>query len=287
MVIDVGVPVLVLTSMFVVGTELTAKDFQRVPREPRIIVAATIGQFVLLPLIAWGLVSCFPLQPAIAHGLLLVAACPSGSMANVYSYLARSNVALSVTLTAVSCLAAIFMTPLALAMIQNGATETSRLLVPQGVLARQLIVLLIVPVLSGMGVRRWWPDFTRRHGRTLLRVSVTALALLLLAIIVRESKQFALALPEIAAAAGIFTVLAFAAGYATGWVCGANETDRFSLGMVFVVRNVGIATAIAVTVLGQLEFAVFATAYFLVQMPLLLTAVLMFRRRPVGAAATS
>ncbi|MFO1020056.1 MAG: bile acid:sodium symporter [Planctomycetales bacterium] len=287
MLVDVGVPLLVLTSMFVVGTELTAQDFRRVVREPGTIVVATLAQFLLLPLIAWGLVSCLPMQPAIAQGLLLVATCPSGSMANVYSYLARFNVALSVTLTAVSCLAALVMTPLALAMIQTGVGEANRLSVPQGVLARQLIALLILPVLCGMGLRRWWPDFTQRHGRTLLRISIAALALLLLAIIVRESQQFAGALPEIAAAASLFTVLAFTVGYATGWACGANATNRLSLGMVFVVRNVGIATAIAVTVLGQLEFAVFATAYFLVQVPILLPTVLMFRRAPVGDATTS
>jgi hypothetical protein len=61
----------------------------------------------------------------------------------------------------------------------------------------------------------------------------------------------------------LLTLLAFGAGWATGWARGAGAMDRFTVGMVFVVRNVGIATAIAVTVLGRVEFAVFATAYFL------------------------
>ena len=64
----------------------------------------------------------------------------------------------------------------------------------------------------------------------------------------------------------MLTVLAFGAGWATGWASGAGATERFTVGMVFVVRNVGIATAIAVTALGRVEFAVFATAYFLAQM---------------------
>ena len=67
------------------------------------------------------------------------------------------------------------------------------------------------------------------------------------------------------------------------WAGGAGEMERFSVAMVFVVRNVGVATALAVTVLGRLEFAVFATAYFLSQVPLLLVAVLLYRA--VGAAA--
>jgi BASS family bile acid:Na+ symporter len=80
-VVDAGVPVLVFGAMVVVGMELATEDFRRVARQPRTIVAATVGQFVLLPLIGWLLVGCLSVQPAIAAGLLLVAACPSGALA--------------------------------------------------------------------------------------------------------------------------------------------------------------------------------------------------------------
>jgi BASS family bile acid:Na+ symporter len=86
-VVDGGVPGLVIFAMVVVGMELTIKDFRRVARQPGIFVAATLGQFLFLPVIAWLLVRCLALQPAIAQGVLLVAACPSGGMANVYTYL--------------------------------------------------------------------------------------------------------------------------------------------------------------------------------------------------------
>jgi bile acid:Na+ symporter, BASS family len=276
-VVDAGVPVLVFFAMVVVGMELTADDFRRLGRRPGVVVAATLGQLVLLPVIGWLLVRCLELQPAIARGVLLVAACPSGAMANVYTYLARANVALSVTLTAVSCLAAVLTTPLALAVLQAQLGESNGFPVPFAVLAGQLFLLLVLPVLTGMGIRRRWPDVTRRHGRTLLGFSVAALAALLGFIIVQEAEQFASALTDIAAAAALLTVLAFGTGWAMGRVCGAGATDRFTVGMVFVVRNVGIATAIAVTVLGRIEFAVFATAYFLAQVPILVGAFLVFR----------
>jgi BASS family bile acid:Na+ symporter len=281
-VVDAGVPGLVFFAMVVVGMELTADDFRRVARQPWTVLAATVGQFVLLPCIGWLLVRCLDLQPAIAQGVLLVAACPSGAMANVYVYLARANVALSVTLTAVSCLAAILTTPLALALLQAQDGESTGFPVPFGVLAGQLFVLLVLPVLGGMGIRRRWPDLTKRHGRILLGFSVAALAALLGFVVVQEAEKFASALAGLAAAAGVLTALAFGAGWATGWASGAGATDCFTVGMVFVVRNVGIATAIAVTVLGRVEFAVFATAYFLAQMPILLAAVLVFRCLRVG-----
>jgi len=284
--IDICVPVLVFAAMLVVGMELTADDFRRVARRPGVVVAATLGQLIALPAIAWVLLSVLRLQPSIAQGVLLVAACPSGAMANLYTYLARSNVALSVSLTAVSCLAGLLTTPVALGILQTQMEGTTRLSVPLGPLAGQLTALLILPVLAGMCIRHRWPQVTQRHGRILLGTSVAALALLLAAIIVQESHRFANALPEIAGAASLLTVLAFAAGSATGWVSGANATDRVAVGMVFVVRNVGVATAIAVTVLGRSEFAVFATAYFLTQVPLLLVAALAFRRLAAGQVDT-
>jgi BASS family bile acid:Na+ symporter len=276
-VVDVAVPALVLFAMVVVGMGLTTDDFRGVARRPGMILAATLGQFALLPGIGWLLAHCFTLHPAIAQGVLLVAACPSGTMANVYTHLARANVALSVTLTAVSCLAGILTTPLALAVLQAQDGDSTGFRVPFGVLAGQLFILLVLPVLCGMAIRSRWPDFTRRHARTLLGFGVATLTALLGLVIVQEAEQFASALTDIAAATGVLSVLAFGAGWATGWVVGAGVTDRFTAGMVFVVRNVGIATALAVTALGRVEFAVFATAYFLAQVPILLAVVLGFR----------
>jgi BASS family bile acid:Na+ symporter len=187
-VVDAGVPVLVFSAMVVVGTELTAADFRRVARPPRTVVAATLRQFVLLPVLGWLLVCCLNPQPAIARGLLLVAACPSGGMANVYSYLGRANVALSVTLTAVSCMAAVLTTPVALAALPDPVGESAGCRVPVSVLAGQLGLLLILPVLAGMGIRARWPDLARRHGRTLLGFSLATLAALLGFIIVQEAE---------------------------------------------------------------------------------------------------
>ncbi len=276
-VVDAGVPALVFFAMVVVGMELTAEDFRRVVRQRRTVLAATVGQFIFLPVIGWLLVRCLSLEPAIAAGVLLVASCPSGGMANIYTYLACANVALSVTLTAVSCLAAVLTTSLTLAVLQAQAGESIGFVVPLPMLAGQLFFLLVLPVLIGMGIRRRWPDITWRFGHTLFGVSIAILAALLGFIIVEEAEQFARALADIAVVAPLLTVLAFTAGWAIACASGAGATDRFTVGMVFVVRNVGIATAIAVTVLGRVEFAVFATAYFLAQVPILLAAALVFR----------
>jgi ACR3 family arsenite efflux pump ArsB len=128
-----------------------------------------------------------------------------------------------------------------------------------------------------MGIRRRRPDITRRHGRSLLAFNIAAFGVLLGFIIVKEAEQFAIALTEIAVAASLLTALPFVAGWSAGWASGARVTDRFTVAIVFVIRNVGIATAVAVSVLGKTEFAVFATAYFLIQVPLVVAMILLCR----------
>src|SRR5947209_961245 len=95
-VLDVAVPALVFVAMMVVGLGLTGADFRRVARQPRLVAAATVGQLLVLPLIALVLVRFTGLSPSVEKGMLLVAACPAGSMVNLYAYWARANVALSV-----------------------------------------------------------------------------------------------------------------------------------------------------------------------------------------------
>jgi BASS family bile acid:Na+ symporter len=282
-VVDAGVPALVFFAMVVVGMELTADDFRRLARRPGIVVAATVGQLVLLPVIGWALVQWLGLHVTVARGLLLVAACPSGGMANVYTYLGRANVALSVSLTALSCLAALLSMPLVLAVFEAYIGDAVGFSVPLGTLVGQLFLLLIFPIFTGMAIRRCRPEITARHGRALLAFSIVALVALLALIIAEEAEHFAGALADIAATSTLLTGLAFGAGWATGWMSGAGPADRFTVGMVFVVRNVGVATALAVTVLGRVEFAVFATAYFIAQAPILVVAVLLFRYSRVAA----
>ncbi len=276
-VLDVTIPVLVFWLMFVVGLELSAEDFRRIARRFRIVALATAAQLLLWPLVAVALLATLRPRPYIETGILLVAVCPSGGMANFYTYLGRANLALSVTLTAVSCLAAVLTMPLLLALFKTQLEDPATLTVPIPLMIGQLFVLLILPVLLGMFARRIRPDFPERHGRTLLRLGIVALAALIALVMIQEWEHLLADFIEIALAVGLLTGIMMLTGFVTGWACALGASDRFALAMVLVVRNVGIATAVAVTVLGRIEFAVFATAYFLNQVPILVAALVLFR----------
>lgn len=276
-VLDVVLPVLTFLLMTVVGLELTATDFRRVVRRFWVVALATTAQILLWPLAALALVAALPLKPYIATGILLVAVCPSGNMANLYAFLGRANLALSVTLTAVSCLAAVVTMPVLLALLRGPFGNPAALDIPVPQMIGQLLLLLVLPVLTGVLIRRTWPWIVGKYGRWLLRVGVLALAALIGLVVVQEWGRLLEDFTEILLAVSLLTVIMLTVGWCSGWACALGADDRFSLAMVLVVRNVGIATVVSVTLLGRLEFAVFATAYFLNQVPILVTALLLFR----------
>jgi BASS family bile acid:Na+ symporter len=276
-VLDVTVPILVFWLMVTVGLELTEEDLRRVTRQLRIVLLATAAQVLLWPLVAVALLATLPLKPYIEMGILLVAACPSGGMANFYTYLGRANLALSVTLTAVSCLTAVLTMPLMLALFRTQLDDPALLSAPIPLMMGQLLFLLILPILIGMFVSRARPSLSKRHGRALLRLGIVALAALIAFVVVQEWERLFQDFTEISLTVGVLTTLMLLGGWLVGWACALGARDRFALTMVLVVRNVSIATAVAVTVLGRVEFAVFATAYFLNQVPILLAALVLFR----------
>ena len=277
-VLDIAIPIIAILIMIPVGLDLTPEDFRKVARSPKLVGAALVGQVLLLPLCAIALVQILDLKPHIMNGLLLIAACPAGGLSNCYTYLARAKTALSVSLTAGSCVAALGTMPLVMAAYSL-LGQSLGFEVPALRLIGHVFLMLVLPVLAGMALRRYYPAFAVRHDMTFRRVSLAGLALLVGYIVSEEGGRVAKDITGTMLAAGVFVCFAMASGYGVGVLCGGDTKDSFTLLIEFAVRNVAIATAIAVTVFGRLEFAAFATAYFLIETPFLFAAVLLFKMR--------
>jgi BASS family bile acid:Na+ symporter len=285
---NVAVPFVLWLLMFVVGMELTTADFRRVMVYPRAVTVATLGQLLLLPLVTGLLVWVLDPRPDIAAGMLLVAFCPSGSLSNVYTYLARANVALSVTLTAVSSLLALGSMPLltaigfALFLDQHDTID-----VPLARMILQLVLLLLFPVALGMSLRHWRMEFVERHGRVLRRLSICALTALVVSIIYNQRELLGEDLMEVAGAALLFSLCAVTVAWTIGLLAGLTGEDRFTLMLEFSVRNLAITAVIGITVLGRVEILLFAAIFLLVQLLLAVLMTLIYRgfiARPVAAA---
>ena len=285
--IDVSVPLLTLTMLFAVGLDLTSRDFARVRRQPAVVSVGLLGPLVLLPPIAILLILVFRPSPEVSASLLLIAACPIGGISNTYSYLARASPALSVTLTGLSCLLAGVTMPLVGRGVEIAAGREIDLSVPMSALVGQLFLMLTVPVGAGMWVRHRWPAFAARYHRAMQRLAFLGVAAVLALIILDNPQAFVHALPGTVPLAAMFVVCSTVVGWAAAATVTADSADRFTIAAEFGTRNLGVAMAVAVTMLGRIEFARFAYIYFLSEMVMMLAAIAVFRRlRPLGGAPT-
>ena len=285
--IDISVPVLAFVLLAGVGLDLTVDDFRRVRRQPALMLAGLVGPLFLLPPIAVGLAWAFQPTPEVTAGLFLVAACPIGGISNTYSYMARASTALSVALTGLSCLLCGLTVPAVGRFLEIVTNQPLKLTVPIPTLITQLLLMFTLPVALGMWARRRWADRARRYQPTLQNLAFIGVGIMLVLITANDPRAFLGELPRTVPLAAVFIACSAVAGWMTAVPVTRDPRDRFTLAAEFGTRNLGVAIAVAVTMLGRIEFARFAYTYFLTEVPLMLVAAILFRRRQGDRLAAS
>jgi BASS family bile acid:Na+ symporter len=277
-VIEAAVPAVAFLLMLAVGLDVTREDLARAVADRRTVIVATLAQAVFLPLTAILLSTVLPLESIHAEYLLLTAASPGGGMSNVYVYIARADTALSVTLTAASCVLAVLTMPLAIAGYEAVLERPMGFALPVPTLLAQLLVMAVIPVAIGAVVRQRWPAFERRHGALLRGLSAAGV----IAVVIMGLMQSAGTIDRTLVPAGFAAAALVASGMGSGWLCGAwmrmDARGRFTLLVEFAVRNLAIAMVIEVTLLGHPDFIAFGALALLAQAVLLFAAVLRWRR---------
>ena len=171
-------PILTLL-MFDLGLALRFEDFGKVFRHPWPIAVALVGQLVFLPAIALGLAYLLKLSPVFFIGLVLIACCPGGSSSNVFSKLANGDVALSVTLTALSSIITLFTIPVIMGWATRLVGESVGITLPVGNLIEQNLVLMLLPVLLGIGLHYAWPKTAEKLDKVLTKLAFPLLLVLI------------------------------------------------------------------------------------------------------------
>ena len=171
-------PILTLL-MFDLGLALRFEDFGSVFRRPWPIVVALVGQLVFLPAIALGLAYLLKLPPVFFIGLVLIACCPGGSSSNVFSKLAGGDVALSVTLTAISSIITLFTIPVIMGWATRLVGESVGITLPIGNLIKQNLVLMLLPVLLGIGLHYAAPKAAEKVDKVLTKLAFPLLLVLI------------------------------------------------------------------------------------------------------------
>ncbi len=278
-IVDAAIPTVIFIMMIVVGHSLTFTELRRSLADFRAVVAATIGQLLLLPLIATIIVLVLDPAPTIVAGLILVAACPGGTISNFYACLARANSALSVTLTAVSCLLSFLTVP---ALVTAGfffwLDDQPEIAIPPATLSLELVVLVVLPIAIGMALRKWRPTKVESRDLLLRRCSLGALVVLVTFIVYDQRASMVANLGPLALVAVVFTALSMAAGFLLAWITGRPAADRLTYLIEFSCRNLALVVVVAVTVLGRPELVTFAAVLLLVQAVVVLSMIFFLRR---------
>mgnify|MGYP003294678933 CR=1 FL=1 len=170
-------PILTLL-MFDLGLSLEFRDFLMVLKRPRAMFAGMLGQLVLLPLIAYILTISLHLEPTIAIGIMLIACCPGGSSSNVFSKLAGGDVALSVSLTAVSSIVTLVTMPLIMQQVTEAFGKAVNVTLPVGNLLVQNLVTMLIPIIAGILIRRHLPLAAKKISSVLSKMAFPLLMLL-------------------------------------------------------------------------------------------------------------
>ena len=275
-------PILIVL-MFLLGIDLDRTAFAGVRRQPKAVLLGMLGQLVLLPIIAFGVAWALNLPPVYFMGLVLVACCPGGSSSNVFSMLAKGDVALSVTLTAFSSIITLFTLPVIMEFVTRFVSDMSevQITLPVGKLLVQNIVLLFVPLIAGSLFRHFLPAVAARVGRVLGKAAFPALMTLALLFFLQYSNEIVDNFAILGLSAALLILLAMACSSALSRLGGFGSAVRHTIVIEVGMQNAAQAIAIASSpfIFNSGEMALPAIIYALLMNMILLTYVYCIRKK--------
>ncbi|MCK5928827.1 MAG: bile acid:sodium symporter [Nocardioides sp.] len=258
--ISVGLPIALAIIMFGLGLSLEVGDFRRVARTPRAVVVSLGLQVLVLPVIAFGLVVAFDLDPLLAVGVMLLAASPGGTTANLFSHLFRGDVALNITLTAINSVLAAVTIPL-VTNLAIGYFDTDGDLALQWSKVVQVIAIVLVPVAVGMRVRRWSRGLAARADKPVRVFSIVVLVAVAVGALLGERENLGDYLQQVGLVTGLLCVLSLSLGYAGARLARLEQPQAVASSMEVGIHNTTVALTIALSVLDSTEVAIPAAVY--------------------------
>ena len=234
--IPVGLGVIILS----MGMTLGFEEFRRVAPHSRQVLPGVVLQYTLMPALGWSLAYVYDLPTSFAVGLILVSCCPSGTASNVISFLARADVALSVTMTAFSTLLAVAMTPTLTALLAG-----SRVDVPAGGLLLSTVQVVILPVVTGVLLNQYLPRATKKILPIAPLVAVITITLIVASIIGGGRQQLLEAGPRLVLAVFSLHVAGFLFGYVGGRLLIGREITSRTISIEVGMQNSGLGVVLA------------------------------------------
>ena len=226
--------------MLGMGLTLSLDDFRRILAMPKGIALGAALQFTIMPLAGISFALLFALEEGLAVGLVLVACCPGGTASNVVAYLARANLALSVSMTMCSTLVAILLTPLLTDWLGGVFIEIDR-----WSLFRNMVAIVLVPVVAGVALNTLLPNITRRIAVVSPLVSVIAVVLIVGAIMGNSKAQIIEHAGVLLLAIFMLHLTGFALGFFLPRLLKFSEDDCRTISIEVGMQNSGLGASLA------------------------------------------
>jgi len=247
---------LIMLIMFGMGTSMSVKDFAGVIKMPKGVFIGVVSHFIIMPLIGFTLASVTNFPPEIAAGIVLVGCSPNGMASNVMSYLAKANLALSVTITAVSTMLAPFVTPLLMKLLAGAFVEINTL-----DMMFEIFQMVIIPIGAGLLFNHFLSGKLKWLDNAMPLVSMASIAFIIV-IITAAGRQSLLTIgPALILVVLLHNLCGYTLGYWSGRLFKMNERDCRTIAIEVGMQNAGLASGLA-KAMGKIATVGLAPAIF-------------------------
>ncbi|ABP55026.1 bile acid:sodium symporter family protein [Salinispora tropica] len=262
----IGLPVALGIIMLGLGLGLTVADFRRVARYPKAALIALVCQVLVLPALCFGLVLAFDLAPELALGMMLLAASPGGTTANLFSHLFGGHVALNITLTAINSVLAVVTLPIVVNLSAAYLLPDGRSLGLQFDKVLQVFAIVLIPVAIGMLIRARAPHAAVRLDRPVRVLSVVVLVAVVVGAVLNERENLADYFVAVGLVVLAFNVLSLAVGYGVPRLAGVDRGAATASGFEIGIHNSTLAITVALSpaLLDNTRMAIPAAVYGIV-----------------------
>ena len=251
--------------MLGMGLSLVVDDFRRIFVNPKAIIVGLVNQLILLPLIGFLVAVTIPKNPEVAIGIMILAACPGGPTSNLIAHLAKGDTALSVSLTSLSS----FITILTIPFIVNFALEyfleegqVIQLNVLETIMT--IFVVVVIPVSIGMIIRHRRENFAKKMSRPVRTASGIVLALIIIALIIRDKENFVAYFQQAGIAAFLLNAGSMLVGYFSARLFRITDARSISVAIESGIQNGTLAIYVAAALLGSTTLAIAPAVYSLI-----------------------
>lgn len=250
--------------MIGLGLSLTIDDFKRVVIYPKAVIIGLVCQMLVLPVVCFFIAIGFNLSPELAVGLMLLSAAPGGATANLYSHLAKGDVALNVSLTAVNSVLALFTLPFIVNFAIAYFMQTDQVVPMQFKKVIEVCMIVLVPVAIGMLVRSKSSSLALKLDKPVKIASVIFLALIIILAVLKEKAHIVQYFQEVGLAALVFNLLSMGIGYFVPQLFNLGKKQAIAIGMEIGIHNGTLAIYIALSVIGNSAMSIPAAIYSLI-----------------------